>query len=113
MHLPNVNAISDLVIDETVSNQLNGTLNICGYNQLKTITIKANALKDIIILRIWNNEALKSITILDNTLQNIRKIELLSLTFLYLFIRSSSINNIHYRTEFILLHNFIEFDWFD
>ena len=116
VHLPNVNAISDLVIDETVSNQLNGTLNICGYNQLETITIKANALKDIIILKIWNNEALKSIIILDNALRNLRKIELLSLTFLYLFIWSSSIDNIHHRREFFQIHNFIvfdQFDWFD
>ena len=88
-------------------------LRITGYEQLETIKISPESLQNVHSLIITNNPLLKSVICGDNGCENVLKVEISSLLDLIQLIRSSSINNIHYRNGFILYNNFLEFDQFD
>ena len=94
-------------------NEVASELRIAGYEQLETIEILSDSLQNVHMLIITNNPLLKSVVCGKNACELVMKVELSSLLDLIQFIRSSSINNIHYRMEFILWNNFIEFDQFD
>ena len=80
-------------------------------NEVKKLVIDENVELDNVVIDGYDN--LQSIVVRDNSLRNIASFSLTSLIDLNQLIWSSSINYIHYRIWFILLHNFIEFDQFD
>ena len=125
--------LTRMVIEEGVCNDMGGDVVIEGLNCLRSILVKKNSMKNLNSLKICNCELLEKIEVngdqgndngrrvigfgdRDNdngAFENVKNVEISSLIDLIQLIRSSSIDYIHYRRLFILLHNFIEFNWFD
>ena len=112
------NVLTGMVIEEGVCNDMRGDVVIDGLNCLRSILVKKNSMKNLNSLKICNCELLEKIEVnggnRDNgAFMNVKSVEISSLLDLIQLIRSSSIDNIHYRSTFILLHNFIEIGQFD
>ena len=112
------NVLTRMVIEEGVCNDMEGDVVIDGLNCLRSILVKENSMKNLNSLKICNCELLERIEMSDGyrdngAFENVKSVEISSLIDLIQLIRSSSIDNIHCRIIFILLDNFLEFDWFD
>ena len=107
--------IAVTVVNLVIEGQNNpaSELKITGYEQLETIEILSDSLRNVHRLTIINNPLLTSVVCSERVCENVLKVELSSLINSIELIRSSSINNIHCRIIFILLDNFLKFDQFD
>ena len=96
--------IAVTVVNLVIEGQNNpaSELKITGYEQLETIEILSDSLRNVHRLTIINNPLLTSVVCSERVCENVLKVELSSLIDLIQLIRSSSINNIYYRTTFIL-----------
>ena len=112
--------VTKLTINEGVCNDVTSAFSISGFIYLKSLVVKKNSMKNLNSLTIENNLRLERIVTEDSNsccstgaFNYVNSVIIRSLIDLIQLIRSSSINNIHYRRGFILSHNIIEFDWFD
>ena len=92
---------------------------IVGRNELERLKIGDYSFENVERFEIQKCDRLKELIIgggannKNSCFSKVESFELSSLIDLIQLIRSSSVNNIHYRREIILFSNFIEFDWFD
>ena len=103
------NVLTRMVIEEGVCNDMGGDVVIDGLNCLRSILVKKNSMKNLNSLKICNCELLEKIEVSDGdgdyncgAFENVKSVEISSLIDLIQLIRSSSVDNIHYRTMFIL-----------
>ena len=104
--------IAVTVVNLVIEGQNNpaSELKITGYEQLETIEILSDSLRNVHRLTIINNPLLTSVVCSERVCENVLKVELSSLINSIELIRSSSINIIHCRRWFILWNNFLDFD---
>ena len=98
------NVLTGMVIEEGVCNNMRGDVVIDGLNCLRSILVKKNSMQNLNSLKICNCELLEKIEVNDGdwdnengAFMNVKSVEISSLLDLIQLIRSSSIDNIHYR----------------
>ena len=101
--------LTRMVIEWDVCNDMRGDVVIEGLNCLRSILVRRNSMQNLNSLKICNCELLEKIEVSDGYMfinngafMNVKSVEISSLLDLIQLIRSSSINNIHCRSLFIL-----------